>query len=356
MRRPQRRAVCLFVLCALGASLQAEAWAAGVDPGQATPVQREQAQSRFLKGRRLYDTGKYAEAIAEFRASHEIVASPNARLYLARSLREHGDLVTAYVELDRTRVEAKELARDDTRYEKAGQVAAVERDALAARIAFLSVHVDNATEETTLHIGGDPIRRAGWGEPTPVMPGAVAVVVATPGRAPVEETVPLKAGAKAERRLDAASAAVVAEDATAADAASRAGDARDDTKPSDRRHLRPYAYVAGGVGAAGLLTFVVAGLMSNGTYGSLESACGAGRACPESSRDDIARGKTQQTIANVGLAIGAIGAAAGVTLFVLSRGEGGKAEPKAQGATPPPAGLRAEFVVGPASAGLRGTF
>ncbi|WP_394838796.1 tetratricopeptide repeat protein [Pendulispora rubella] len=311
-----------------------DAFAAGVDPGKATPVQREQAQSRFLKGRKLYDARDYAGAAEEFRASHDIVASPNSLLFLARSLRQKGDLVAAYVEFDKARVEAKELARDDTRYEKAGEAATIERDALASKLGFVVVDVENPTEQTTLKIGGDTIRRAGWSEPAPVVPGTTSIEVDTPGRAPVTTSVTVSAGQTEHTRLDAQSGASTTTEAPAPPPPAN----------SDRSGLRTGAYIAGGVGAAGLITFVVAGLMNNRTYGSLEDACGKAP-CPESKNDDISKGKTQQTIANIGLVVGLLGAGAGVTLFVLS-------QPRKQA----PAAARTQVVLGATGISLRGSF
>jgi hypothetical protein len=338
MRRGSLRGLRLVIALSLATST---AYAAGTDPGQATPVQREQAQSRFLKGRQLYDAGDYAGAVTEFRASHDIVASPNARLYLARALREKKDLVAAYVEFDRTRVESKELARDDTRYEKAGVVAQTERDALAKKLGFVTLQINNATDETTLKIAGDPIQRAGWSEPAPVMPGTTAIVVETPGRKPVEDSVTLDAGQKTSKVIDAASGGPIAP--------APAPVAQPAPEPaSDKTKLRPYAYVAGGIGALGLITFAVAGSMSNSTYSDLESTCGGARSCANAqAHDDISRGKTQQTIANIGLVVGVIGVAAGVTLFVISRGDS-KSNARAS--------AHAEFVVGPSSGVIRGTF
>src|ERR1700677_143702 len=81
------------------------ALADGVLPDVATPVQREQAQSRFAKGRDLLSKKQYDDALVEFRASHDIVASPNTRLEIARCLRTSGKLVAAYAELGRTSIE-----------------------------------------------------------------------------------------------------------------------------------------------------------------------------------------------------------------------------------------------------------
>jgi hypothetical protein len=77
--------------------------------------------------------------------------------------------------------------------------------------------------------------------------------------------------------------------------------------------------VAGGVGVLGFATFAIFGAMAGSTYNDLQSVCHGGP-CPSSKADEISSGKTQQAVANVGLAIGIVGLAAGGTMFVLSLG------------------------------------
>lgn len=318
-----------------------DATASGVTPSAATPVQREQAQSRFLRGKELYSAGKFDAALAEFTASLDIVASPNTRLYVGRCLREMGRYVPAYVELGRTAVEAKELTRDDPRYAKAASAAADERKALEPRLGFIDISITRAAPTTTLKVGGDDVRRGGWSEPVPVMPGTAEVVVETPGHAPLRRTVQVAAGGRQSLAIDAeADTPDVAVVATKQDAPSdEAGSG------SKRANLRPYAYVAGGVAIAGLATFTVFGLLANGTHSDLEAACGS-RPCPPGHEDEISRGKTQQTIANIGLVVGAIGAAAAVTLFVVGK-------PSAQATT---TGANARVVARGSFLGLEGSF
>ena len=139
-RRAAHHWMCCLLVAAL--SLLASAgWAEnvvrseGVDPLSATPVQREQAQGRFLKGKELYDEGKFEEALAEFMASRGIVASPNARLYRARCLRELKRYVEAYTQFGRTMVEALELAKLEVRYARTADAATRERAELHQKLS-----------------------------------------------------------------------------------------------------------------------------------------------------------------------------------------------------------------------------
>ena len=293
-------------------SFAPDGFAAGVTPSAATKEQKESAQSHFLRGKELFGQNKYDAALAEFTASLDVVSSPNTRLYLARCLREMNKPVQAYAEFGRTASEARELGKTDSRYEKAAEAAEQDQKALESKVGLVSVSVQRANASTTLRVGGEEVRRDAWDKPIAVNPGSAEVVAETPGRPAAKKSVNVAAGAKESVTVDA--------DAEAAPAQASTTETKPVvvTTPSDRAGLRPYAYVAGGIGLAGLATFTVAGLLSNGTYSDLEQACGGERACPPGHEDDISTGKTQQTIANVGLVVFVLGAAGAVTLWVLS--------------------------------------
>lgn len=333
------RSLALFTTLALAATLVAgEAAAAGVSPAKATPAQRELAQKRFLRGKELQAAGKCDAALGELQASFDVVASPNTRLVIARCLREMGKVVLAYAELGRAAVEAKEQATEDARYEKTAEAATAERADLATKLGFVSLKVKNADANATLRVGGEDVPRAGWSEPIPVAPGETEIVLEAPARSPVRKSVTVQAGDKPSVELDGADGAPAP--APPADTPAK-------LSTSDRSSLRPLAYVAGGVAVVGLGTFAIAGLLSNGTYSDLESACPNG-ACPKAREEDISRGKTEQTLANVGLVVGLVAATAGITLFFVSK-------PKAD-APAPTVGNTTRFVAGPGSLRLEGTF
>lgn len=326
----------LTLACALVGNT---ARAAGVDPTAATPVQREQAQTRFKAGQELLKQNKYKEALVELRGSIDIVQSPNSRLLIARCLMKLGRLVEAYAEFGRTIVEGKEMAREDQRYDKVADSASDERDEVEKLIGLVTVTVTHATDATTLRVGDEDTRRGAWGEPTPVMPGTSQIVVQTPGRKAVTQSITLSAGGKQTIALDAGTDPIGT--TTNATAPSDATTTHADSG-FDKTKLRPYAYAAGAVGVIGMAVFVIEGLGANSTYSSLQAACNNGP-CPASKADDISSGKSQQTLANVGLAVGLVGLAAGGVLFVLSL-------PKKDSAPP-----QASLVVSPMWIGVRGT-
>jgi hypothetical protein len=328
-----------FLSMFLGAAIFAAgpAYAAGADPANATAIQREQAQQHFLKGKDKFDRNDMKTALDEFRASLEIVASPNARLYVARTLREMGRLVEAYVEFGRTAADAKEHEREDGRYGKAAQAALAERDAIAPQIGFVQLSIKNSTDATTVVVAGSAIVRAGWGDPIPAKPGSVDIDITTPGGAPVHKTVTLHAGEKLSVDVDAnAPAAVAIVDHGGGETSSSHAD-----KPT---WLLPAAIAGAGVGVVGMLFFTIAGVASNNTYSDLKTKCGAGP-CPSSDAGEVSGGKTQQAIANTGLVFGLAGIAAGAAFFVWW------VLPRSAAHTP-----SAAITFGPGSIGVAGKF
>jgi hypothetical protein len=314
------------------------ALADGVLLSEATPVQREQAQSRFRRGKELMDKGSYDEAVAEFRASHDIVASPNTRLELARCMRAAGRLVPAYAELGRTMVEAKELVGEDQRYQRAYDAAAAERAQLEPDLGFVILTIENPSDGTRVVVGGEEIRRAAWSEPAPVVAGSTEIHVQTPGHADLSRSVTLAAGDKMPLTIDAQSAVPLEAPPPVVPVASvAAGPVPIAEHGPD---LRPWAYVAGGVGVAGLGTLAIFGVLAQSSYDDLQTAC-RGALCPAAKHGEISSGKTDEVIANVGLTVGILGAVAGGVLFVLSL-------PKAS------PGSSVGLFVSPTEVGLRG--
>ena len=300
-------AAILLLWCA------ANAGAEPAHPSWATPRQREQAQSRFERGRKLMRQGNFAGAIHELRASMDIVASPNARLLAARCLRKSDRLVEAYAEFGRTSVEARELRTADPRYARAEQEALRERSELQQQLGFIHVTVLHATGDSQLRVAGELIRRAAWTEAAPVLPGGVEVEVVTPGRKVVRRKATVGAGERITIDLDTLALQVASPP--------RAAGAKGGTD------YRPWGYAAGALGLAGLGTFAVAGLRSRSIYEQLLEDCGAGP-CPSSRADEVRTGKMLQTTANIGLAVGVVGVVSGATLLWIG-GRSGSGRPRA---------------------------
>jgi hypothetical protein len=306
---------------ALAVLVTVPASADGVAPGDATAVQKKQAMDHFMAGKSAFEAKNWEKSITELRASLDVVNSPNARLELARSLRDSGALGDAWIEYGRVIDDATKLAATEDRYAKTADAATTERTDVENKISFLTITVVHAPDGAVLKVGGRQVPADQWTKPVISMPGAVDVVLTdATGKELARQTVAATGGQQSSVTIDAQPPPPPTPVTPSADDKpdfSQAPPTAAPTPSNGRANLRPWAYVAGGVGVVGFGLFTAFGLMSNSDYNDLKSSCVSGH-CPSSKSGEISDGKTFQTVANVGLGVGIVGIAAGATLFVLS--------------------------------------
>lgn len=305
--------------------------AAGVAPSAANAEQLEAAQQLFLQGRTELDAGRPQQALELFRASYETVASPNSHLFVARCLAQLGDVAGAYREYALVIDEARQAAALDAKYAPTQTAAEAEQAELRSKLGFVTVRLQGLGPGTEVRVAGTTLTPTEVAAPVPVNPGVVEVsageatqlVMVAPGE---QKEVVLTPPAPVVAPIDA-------EPVEDTDDAERA-----------RKRMRTAAYISGGVGAAGLVTFAVAGSMARSQYATLRDECAG--PCPQR-QSEIDAGRRSQTVANVGLAIGAAGVATGVVLYFLS-------QPKSEAEREP--SFEAGVAAGPAWIGVRGSF
>lgn len=330
-------------ICALGiagglAAWTPAVWAAGASVQDATEEQKKSAQELFIEAKKHFDEKRFDEALEGFRASYDTVASPNSHLMVARTLRELDRLEEAFVTYEEVIKEAQEAAKLDPKYEKAAEAATKELDEIRSRVAFVTLQIVGATEDTQIFVNDTPVQKDQWGQTMPVRVGVITVSAKAPGKADYSVDVTV-AGGTVTHTVD------LAQHWAPPPPAEPATPAAEETHSVDLLGLdkRTWAYIAGGVGAAGVVTFGVFGAMNRSKYNSLDSDCPNG-ICPTDRNDDIDAGKRYQTIANIGLVVGVVGLGTGTALYFLSDDEQGREQPTTQ------------VGVGPGSVMVRGTF
>jgi hypothetical protein len=112
--------------------------------------------------------------------------------------------------------------------------------------------------------------------------------------------------------------------------------------PSPMAAVPTLAYVAAGVGVAGLAFGIGTGIAASSKNAALESECPGGR-CPPGAQHDIDAFRTLTALSTAGYVVAAAGLAGGVILWV--------AAPKA-----PSSDTAATFWLGPQTAGVAGRF
>lgn len=302
-------------------------WAAGVSVEEASDEQKKRASEAFQAGDAAFDILKYAEALEHFRRSYEAVQSPNSRLMVARCLLEIGRLDEAYDEYSGVISDASES--ED--YEAAGKTAEKERAALLNRLAWLELDLKGVPKGAKVEIGGRPKETRDLKAPIALTPGLSVVTATTEDGKKAVAHVHVAAGRKATVVLVLGKTITVGtppppEETEEASAPEPEETEATSPQPEQKRaSLKPWAYVAGGVGLAGGGAFAAFGILSGSHYKNLEGACADG-ACPAESQDDIDKGKQYQLFANIGLGVGVAGVATSVLLFILDAKRQGPVE------------------------------
>jgi hypothetical protein len=288
-----RRALVASVF--IGMFAPATAFAEGAAVDKATEQEKKEALGKYEQGNTLYDKSEYSRALEAFRASWEIVASPNSRLMIARALSRLGRAREAYTEYDRTAADAEKAVAISDDYKKTAAVARDEQSKERKKIALIKVNLTKAPEESTVTIGNRSIPREEWSAPIAVDPGHVTLSLTDPEGHKTERSLDVEAGDRASVDLtlfvDKPPPPVIEHSSAQPQAPVK-------EKPPDpgAKTRRTLAYVAGGVGAAGFLTFGVLLVVD------------------EPSLRDVRTG---------GLVIGVLGVAAGAVLYVSSAGATG---------------------------------
>jgi hypothetical protein len=322
------------------------AWVTCVSTVSASPREvssktKEVAQKVYLQGVDHYRAGRMVDALAAFRASYELVPSPNSHLMLARALRDRGELVEAYSEYGKLMVEADAAAAADAKYDASAQAARAERSNLRARLTMVTVEVKNPPDGVEVVLGGRRIEREDWGKNVAVPAGSIVLRATGADRPEQRRQLTAIPGGDLLVTFDFSEPTVVPAPAVAAPGAANDDDHRPQASPFrsgdgipdiPRQPERPpppppdrtWTYVSFGVAGAGLMTFVVFGSIDQSLFADLQHDCQGGH-CPPNRASAVETGRRMQLIANVGFGTALAGATLGCVL--LANGASGSAKP-----------------------------
>jgi hypothetical protein len=311
------------------------------------------ARSLGLQGIKLADAGDCQGAIEKLSRAESLYHAPSILGRLGECQVNVGQIVVGTENLNR--VVREELALNAPKAFRDAQTRAkgVLNTALP-KIAHLTVKVDPADAKPQVSVAGATIPAALIGVERPTDPGTHEVVVSAPGYLPQKTSVTLAEGGsqelalKLEKDPNAAAATpppvapppvVVAPPPAAA--------------PSDSgtKKNNTLAYVALGVGGAGLVVGGVTGFLALGKKSDLEGC--VDKKCPSSESDKLDSAKGLATVSTVGFAVGFVGVGVGVVLLLT-----GNNNSSAKAAAPKLAkrGVDVQPWFGGTSAGLNGTF
>jgi hypothetical protein len=273
------------------------------------------------QGATAYGEKRYADAVDLFTRAEALFHSPVHLLYVARANTALGRLVKAqeaYIKIVRAQLEPG----SPEAFKRAVADADTELEKLKPRIPQVTLRIlgaDGSSPE--VYVDGEPVPPVLVGVAMPIDPGKRTFEVRAAGRLPAERTVVVEEGEASQVELELAPAP----DETAATPVSTAVGDTTVIEPAsdDQGALRIGAWVGVGVGAVGVglgTWFLVDKLSIETEADDLAAQCS--RPCPDAQRlvidgrDQAAADAGSKSL--IGYAVGGIGIAAGVTLFVLS--------------------------------------
>jgi hypothetical protein len=312
--------------------------------------QRAAARSLAQEGANAFNQGQWKDAVDFFTRAETLVHAPPHLLFLARAREKLGQLVAAreaYLKIIKETLppSAPQAFRD------AQAAAHQELGSVEPRIASLTIQVQGAegAKDLKVMVDGVTLQQVLVGVARPVDPGDHKVEAVATGFRAVPQQVRLNGGERKTLTIalvpdpNAAPQPVVGPDgapaspsapvaplasgpATGAETLSTGTQAPE----SGKKGMRIGSYVAFGVGAVGLGVgsyFLMASRSKRKDADAAYDACAAAGDCrtndpgarKTSELDDDAR--SAMTLSIVGLALGGVGVATGVTLLVLSSGE-----------------------------------
>ena len=305
---------------------------------------RGAARQLGYSGVEAYQAGDYKTASTRLEKAYLVLRVPSLGLWSARALVKNGKLVEArerYVEVGSLPTEGG----DAQVQEDAKREAKVELDALVPRVPNLVIVLEGAQpNEVTVYVDGAPLAAALVGEQRPINPGRHRIG-GKRGTEQAEVEVDVAEGSVGRAVLRFASGAGAAGPTAVAPtmgASNASGASVEDSGAASDGTRRLIAWVAIGVGAAGLVTGGITGAMVLSKKSDLESNenC-ANEACLSSERSEVDGYNGLRTISTVSLIAGGALAATGVVLLVT-----------APSSEKPSAAL----VIRPGSLSLRGRF
>jgi hypothetical protein len=168
------------------------------EPAEPSPAQVERATKAYEEGMKHFEAQEYEPALENFRRSYETVASPNSHFMVARTLARLGNNEEAYRELGRT---IREADAGGERYADTASAARAKQEEIRPRIGLIAIDAGKLPKGSKVVLEGETIPPEEYGDPVPVLPGDVKLVIELPDGRVVEKKVFVKTGGQKSIRL-----------------------------------------------------------------------------------------------------------------------------------------------------------
>lgn len=286
-------------------------------PAFAEPSAADRATARALarEGFEALKQDDFQTAEDRFRRADELVHAPTLVVDHARALVGLGRLVEAH---ERYSLVLREGVSPNAAWpwKRAYADAQKEIEVIKQRLAWLTVEVIGPSEPE-VSIDGKPIPAAAIGVRRATDPGERRVKAGGSGYYPKEETVELGEGDEQTLRIELEAMPEEAQPEVSTEPQQQRAQTAvtADTQASQSDHT--LAYVALGIGGAGLITWGVTGALFLKERSTLTKEC-VNDDCPKSVQDSVDNYNTMGMVSGIAFGVGVAGVATGVTLLLLA--------------------------------------
>jgi len=320
------------------------------------------AQARQLgqQAQAAFDAGNFVESEKLWAAATKLYSvAPTLSLGLARTQAKLGHVVAAQENYNKIIREWGNNPNPPPAFKDALEAAKNEVGAVSAKVASVTLTVEGPTAPVVT-IDGQTVPVAALGLKRPVDPGSHKVSATADGYNAAETTFSVAEGgtAAATLKMEKAPPGAVAAGAGGA-AGGTATEPGADTGTGKGSMNKTLAFVAFGVGGAGLVVGSITGLLALGKAGDLKDKC-PDKSCPATEQDNVDSYKSMGTISTVGFVVAGVGGAAGLILLLTAPKDSASGNAaKSRFATVPvkhDGGLSMTPYFGGTSAGVSGRF
>jgi hypothetical protein len=273
------------------------------------------ADTLFNEGLGNMRAGKYEQACPALAESYKLDPLPGVLFTVAECEGAWGHIATALVHYDEfLRVLTTLAPAAQKKHQERRQIAIEKMTALAKLAPQLTIVVPGgAPAGLVVKRNGTPVDALKYGVAESVDPGTYVVTFAAPG-VPTQER---------KIALGKAQTAIVGSDLTFGGASPGPGPGpgpgpQPDKPGAGAKPDRTWAWVAGGVGVAGIAVGAVTGIMTMGKKSTIEDECPDHRCTPKG-RDAVDSAQTTGLVSTIGFGVGAAGLITGVVLFLTAK-------------------------------------
>jgi len=300
---------------------------------QPSASDRAAAEALFNQALELLDQGKAADACPKLAESQKLDPGVGTLLYLADCYKQTGKTASAWGTFREAAYAASAAGQKDRE-----ETATKEAAALEGILSKLTVSVERP-DIPGLRVmrDGQEVGRALWETPVPVDPGRVVVIAEAPGMISWkgEGEVPAGGGSTTIRVPMLATAPTppppVAPPPAAVAATAAAGPAPKPEASSSGGVQRGIGYLTIGLGAVGLVSGGVMGLVAKGKYEDSQSECRQSDDTTLCSPEGVEQGESAQSLATAATVVTVVGGVFFVGGIVVamtaSRSSSGSAAP-----------------------------